>query len=271
MNSYLIKNNNNILGIYIDLNLALDYIYGLVNSNLIQKSSNIVIYEYKINSCIILQEYTIDLNYKISTKSTINYYKSTETIFIKQSNNKYETDSTIVSSQSNSETLSINTEEEERLKKKEKEFINKQNILGQDRINVVHNINLLKEELKKKKEKLNQYDYDLELYNKFKNSKSNNSSFVIPIMFEQKYDIFYILDNQNKLSYENFIEKYRPEKINTQYNELFEENISSETVNSIISEVYSNAVELDLYLATNQSIENNKKSNDVNTTTSSTN
>ena len=63
MNSYLIKNNNNILGIYNNLDLSLDYIYSLINSNLIHKSSNIIIYEYKPNSCIILHEYNIDLNY----------------------------------------------------------------------------------------------------------------------------------------------------------------------------------------------------------------
>ena len=266
MNIYLIKNNNNILGIYIDLDIALDYVYGLINSNLIQKSSNIVIYKYKKNSCIILKEYTIDLNYEISQKKNINYHKS---IFIKQEDNKYESDSLIESSQ----ITSINTIDEEYRIKNEREFINKQNILGQNKINVVHDINLLKEEVKKKEEKLNQYNYDLELYNKFKDTKNKNSSFIIPILFEQKYNIFNILDNQNKLTYDNFMKTYKPEKINTQYIDLFEEDTLSEKEDtlsekedtlsekfekitdksdSIISEVFSNAKDEDLYLATNQ-------------------
>ena len=254
MTCYLIKNNNNIIGIYNDLELSLDYIYGLLNANLIQKSSNIVIYEYKINSCIILQEYNIDLNYEILDKSIINYHKTlSKPIFIKQDDIKYENDSSNISS------ISINnSSEEERRKKEEKDFINKQTILGQDKINVVHNINLLKEELKKKEEKLTQYNYDLELYNKFKDLKNKNSLFVIPFMFEQKYNIFYVLDNNNKLSYDNFMEKYKPNKINTQYDELFEENESNNTVNSTISEIFSNASDTELYMVTNQIMKNNK-------------
>jgi len=262
MNSYLIKNNNNILGIYIDLDVAVDYIYSLINSNLIQKESNIIIYEYKINSCIILHEYNIDLNYNISNKSTINFHKIIDNVFIKPINNvfikpnEYETDSPVLSSSSVHKNTSINTEEEYNRKKKERDFIKTQNILGQEKINVVHNINLLREELKKKEEKMIQYNDDLELYYKFKNLKNKNNLFVIPEMFEQKYDIFYILDNQNKLSYENFIEKYRPEKIKTQYYQIFDDSsdITYETVNSDISEVFSNANDTDLYFATNQII-----------------
>jgi hypothetical protein len=255
MNSYLIKNNNNILGIYINLDLALDYVYSLINSNLIQKSSNIIIYEYKINSCIILHEYNIDLNYNISNKSTINFNKVTNNI-------EYETDSPIMSSSTVYKKTSTDTEEDYNRKKKKRDFIKTQNILGQEKINVVHNINLLKEELKKKEEKKIQYDNDLELYYKFKNIKNKNDLFVIPDMFEQKYDIFYILDNQNKISFENFIEKYRPEKIKTQYSQIFEnssEIISEETVNSEISEVFSNANDTDLYFVTNQIIKENNK------------
>jgi len=252
MNSYLIKNNNNILGIYINLDLALDYVYSLINSNLIQKSSNIIIYEYKINSCIILHEYNIDLNYNISNKSTINFNKVTNDI-------EYETDSPIMSSSSVYKKISTDTEEDYNRKKKKRDFIKTQNILGQEKINVVHNINLLKEELKKKEEKKIQYDNDLELYYKFKNIKNKNDLFVIPDMFEQKYDIFYILDNQNKISFENFIEKYRPERIKTQYSQIFENSseITYETVNSEISEVFSNANDTDLYFITNQIIKEN--------------
>ena len=49
MNSFLIKNNNNIVGVFNDLELSLNYVYSLINSNLIKKTSNVVIYEYKIN------------------------------------------------------------------------------------------------------------------------------------------------------------------------------------------------------------------------------
>lgn len=255
MNIYIIKNNNNILGIYNNLDLGLDFIYSLINCNLIQKTSNIVIYEYKINTSIILHEYKIDLNYIISKQLNINYDKITQNNYINLNNNsEYESDSSIISSQTNTEIDEKNnnensTEEEEKNKKKEREFINKQNILGQDKINVIHNINLLKEELKKNDEKINQYNYDLELYNKFKDLKNKNFNFIIPNMFENKYNIYCLLDSQNKLSYENFIKIYTPDKINTQYDEIFEDSIDS---NSTISEIFYNAKESDLLFATNK-------------------
>ena len=271
MNSYLIKNNNNILGIYNDLDLALNYIYSLLNSNLIQKKSKIIIYEYKINSCIILQEYNVDLNHIITNKSVINYSKSN--IFIKNEN-KYESDSPLNTSISNStitntdsniittnnitestatisddeSTSSINTSEEDRRRKNERDFLENQNKLAQEKIEVIHRINLLKEEKKKDEEKLSQYNYDLELYNKFKEVKNQNASFVIPFMFEEKYNIFNMLDNKNKLTFENFMEKYKPSKMNTQYDELFDEDKSDDS----ISEIFSNANDEALLNATNQ-------------------
>ena len=276
MNIYLIKNNDNVFGIYNDLDLALDYIYSLVNSNLIQKSDNIIIYEYKINSSVILKEYYVDLKYNISNKITINYHNKNENIFIKPNDilNKYETDSLSESSNKKDTkyTSSIDTEEEERIKKNEREFIQKQNILGQEKINVVHNINLLKEKLKNKEETQNQYNYDLKLYYKFKTFKNNDPTFII----EEKYNVFHLLDHNNKLSFDNFMEKYKPIKISTTYDGMFEENnytisdtvnsIISDTVNSTISEVFSNVNDNDLYLATNQ-FNNNEE--EVDTITSS--
>jgi hypothetical protein len=273
MNSYLIKNNNNILGIYNDLDLALNYIYSLLNSNLIQKKSKIIIYEYKINSCIILQEYNVDLNYIITNRSIINYSKSD--VFIKNEN-KYESDSILntsvnkttssinySSSVSDSSTInnsstvnnssvsdsSINTSEEDRQRKNKREYLENQNKLAQEKIDVIHQINLLKEEKKKNDEKLNQYNYDIELYNKFKESKNENASFVIPIMFEEKYNMFSILDNKNNLTFENFIKTFKPSKMNTTYDELFDEDKSSDN----ISEIFSNANDEELLNATNQS------------------
>ncbi len=68
-------------------------------------------------------------------------------------------------------------------------------------------------------------------------------------MFEEKYNIFSILDNKNNLTFENFIEKYKPSKMNTQYDELFDEDKSDDN----ISEIFSNANDEELLNATNQS------------------
>jgi hypothetical protein len=279
MNNYLINYNNKILGIYNNLDLSLEYIYSLINSGLIDKKLNVTILEYKINSCILLNEFTVDLNYNIINKSFINYTKN-NSVFIKNKV-QYESDSSITtsckSSESNESSLtnsiksssSTNTSEEERRKKAEREFIEKQNKLAQDKIDINHQINILKEEQKKNDEKLEQFNYDLELYNKFKNIKNKDNSFNIPFMFENKYDCFQKLDKLNKISLENFTKLYKPEKIETSFNDLFDEPYYI-SENESISEIFSNANDDDLYAATNQIILRESESNDtVNTTTTS--
>lgn len=243
MSSYLIKCNNNILGIYDDLNVALDYVYSLINANLIKKILNVIIYEYKINSCIIYNEYIIDVNYNILNKSMINYNKIIKDFSDNNNTEIYDSESSYVSS-------SIDTEEKYIKKKQEREILQEQNKIAQEKINIVHDINMFKEQLKKREELLNQYNYDLELYNKFKDLKKNNPLFAIPNMFEQKYNIFNFLDNNNNLSYENFIETYKPIKMKTEYDPMFES--LSESNNSSISEIFSNADDNKLFIATNQ-------------------
>ncbi len=67
-------------------------------------------------------------------------------------------------------------------------------------------------------------------------------------MFEEKYNMFNILDNKNNLTFENFIKTFKPSKMNTTYDELFDEDKSSDN----ISEIFSNANDEELLNATNQ-------------------
>ena len=65
------------------------------------------------------------------------------------------------------------------------------------------------------------------------------------------------------------MELYKPEKINTQFNNLFDEP-SDISEHDTISEVFSNADEADLYIATNQiKFRDSQSSYTVNTTTTS--
>jgi len=82
-------------------------------------------------------------------------------------------------------------------------------------------INKLKLDKKKMEEKKTKFDYDLELYKKFKKMKEKDFSFDVPVMFKNMYDLFEKLDNNNDLSFESFIENYVEEKILTQYDDIF--------------------------------------------------
>ena len=142
MNIYIVKINNNLSGIFETLDIALDYVYSLLNSNLINNKNNVLIQTYKMNSCIILEEYTVDLNYTIEKKNKINYNNE-----VNFNIDFYEEDSESVTTNSSTEEetiISLTSSEKRRQKEKIKEILNNQNILGQQKIDTVHKLNLLK-------------------------------------------------------------------------------------------------------------------------------
>ena len=281
MSIFLLKIENNISGIFDNIDLALNHVYSLFNCNLISIKDRVIICNYKINTSIVLFEYTVDLKYNITKRSNINYSNlSSDTL--------YEDDSSISSSfclpnknntlisesiselisESISESLSESLSESEdsfiveQRKKEMKDFMEKQNQLGQERINITHNINMLKINAEREKEKYNIYENDLNLYNKFKNIKLTNNNFIIPILFEEKYNLFKKLDETNNISFDSFNQYYKPEIIKTSYDDLFINNnseISSESTSSYesnISETYSNTSNTNLLVATNNLVKN---------------
>lgn len=68
------------------------------------------------------------------------------------------------------------------------------------------------------------YEADLKLYKLFKNNLKENDSFDIPKLFKNKYKLYKNLDDKNKLDFKYYIEKYKPENLNTSYNGLFMQN-----------------------------------------------
>jgi len=145
MNIYVIKINNILSGVYESLDIALDYVYSLKNSNLINKNNNVLIQYFKINSCIILDEYVIDLSYDIKKVSKINYNKL-DLFDNYEDDSQTDTTNDLSIYQSSSDTISINSSEEERIKKKNKDIIEIQNKLNQNKIDTIHKLNLLKKE-----------------------------------------------------------------------------------------------------------------------------
>jgi len=284
MSVFIVKIKNNISSIYDNIDSALDFIYSLKNCKLINSNEKVFIEKYKLNSCILLENYDVDLNYNISTTKKINYEK-----IICNNNNKDETiknetinleeeQLNLEKKQLNLEEEELNSEEEENNKKLKKEFINKQNILGQTKIEIVHELNLLKEKQKKILEDEITFNVDCELYLKFKNLKENNNKFIIPFMFEDKYKTFEYIESIDKLDFKHFQKYYKPTKIKTTYDSLFEdENLEkSETDDSSrdnsssdnsITETFSNIDNTELFLATNQTVNNNY--NKINSTSDS--
>lgn len=99
-----------------------------------------------------------------------------------------------------------------------------------------YNVNLLKQKKEKIEESKSIYKTDIELFNKFKKIKKETHAFIIPELFQSKFNLMIELEEQNKLTWENFHTFYKKTNIDTSYNKMFEKGeerklleISSET------------------------------------------
>jgi hypothetical protein len=257
MNVYVLNIKNNISGIFENLDLSLDYVYSLLNARLINKEDKIYVQKYKINTCIVLEEFEIDLAFVINKKSKINYSNSKEkTVFEEVYEDSSSTVTSSVEESSDEESSveskqDIRSSEEERIKKNNKEYIVKHNNLGQQKKAVTHDMNLLKFKQQQYENEENIYNSDIILYHKFKLLKSTEPKFSIPFMFEEKYKVFEELDSKNKLSFEHFKNNYRAERVKTQYDHMFDLK-SDESNDDNETEEFVNADTNDLFIATNQ-------------------
>ena len=243
---YILKINNNNIGYYFNYDLARDFLYSCYYANFIKDTDKVVIETFKQNTNIKIHSeniyFTISTNTKLDTNSKLdndlesfsNSSNSTKTSCSFKDNilsedesetdsdqpdtnyisSEFESDSTIASVES---TFSEFMKKRDDNKKKNKLM----NDIGQEKIDVTYHINLLKQEKKKIQEKENEYNYDLELYKKFKELKGTNNNFKVPELFVNKYNIFLKLEDSNELSFDNFIILYQPEVISTDYDSMF--------------------------------------------------
>jgi hypothetical protein len=248
---YILKLNNNNIGYYFNYDEGRDFLYSCYYANFIKDTDNVVIETFKQNTNIKIDSETIYFTVTNNTNNTNN-----NTINNKNNDNDLESFSnsskTTISTDNNifsdieSDTESelnvdyISTESESSIKSKKSvesvestfsEFMKKRednkkktklmNDIGQEKIDITYHINLLKQEKKKIQEKENEYNYDLELYEKFKKLKETNNNFKIPELFITKYNIFSKLEETDQISFDNFIFLYQPEVVSTDYDSMF--------------------------------------------------
>jgi hypothetical protein len=259
---YLIKNNNNIFGIYIDYESCIDYIFSCIQLKFINANDNITIYVYKPNSSIIIKEIKVNINSLIIDKLLYNYNKEliNEEIINDEINkklnknlndifklddktdnfNNFISDSSRIDSDKsssksdNSSDYESDTESDSESSTYKKMIIKKKNDIAQEKINLNHSLNLLKREKEKLENDINTYDTDLELYYKFKSKILIDKQFIIPILFENKFNIFKQLEEQNQISFDNFTLLYNNEVIPSDYDGIFN-NTDNEYENKFIN------------------------------------
>jgi hypothetical protein len=212
MSIYIIKSNDNIVGVFNDLQLTIDYSYSISKALL---TENIIkIYNYKQNSNILLEEIELDTKQDITKNIKRDYYKE-----IKDESEK-------------KESLEESLEEIKKRNKEAKRYLHEQNVIGQELIDIKHKMNILKLEKEKITELQNIFDVDLELYNKLKGLD-------VPDLFKDKYELFQKLETKNILNFDSFVKYYSPNNVSTEYDSLFDssdtEDVSDDKIREILS------------------------------------
>lgn len=175
--------DNNLIGIFDDKDTCKNFLNGLKNNNLLKK----------------LDKYTI----KSFHKNTINqvnelFYDNKKLDFIEKKNIK----------------PIIKKKYTEEIKKKKQELFEKKTEIDIKK----HKLNLQKSKIENSK---NTYKNDIILFKKFKKLISKDEKFEIPEMFKNKFMLFKKLENDNKLSWENFYIEYKHETFDSEYSNLF--------------------------------------------------
>lgn len=220
MSYYLVKYNNNIIGTYDDLKLAKLFINSCYQNKFMMSKATIM--HFTKNSCFFEKE---------EVEQTEEEKKKDEEDKKKETEKKVE------------EKKEIEKKKEEMQKTPEyKEIL-------QSKIDLQHDLNLLKQ----KKERIEQskivYENDVKLYNIFKQSKQDNPEFEIPEIFSKKFIIFTKLTDENRLSWDNFVGEYKHENLYNDYfsvtchEDMYSENLKKENKEEF--EIDSNYVSSD--------------------------
>lgn len=251
MNCFLVKNSDRIIGVYTDLRIVEEEVSLLASQGLIPVE-NIQVFRFRRNMMSIGELCNINLklplgnhssrqnvckqsscssvsNNKVNVNNNFNENKTTlitDNDMVESSSenetsddnfSEYEGDSEHENSQENENNIE---EVEETLEEKEKRE-RKEKRRNERESKMRYNLQLLKKKKEKLEEEKRIYNIDLDLYNKFRKIKQENSNFEIPPMFIKKYETMLILEQENELNFNNFTNVYEQDVTNTKWSKLF--------------------------------------------------
>lgn len=217
--SYLIEYDNKIIGVYNDYKLAEHFILSCLQNNLMNESANILTYD--INSC-----------YKVKTNQVTLFKNNTnkKVVFMNDSpinaNNLNLKSPTLESKslKNNNESITPNNtpvmECTPIMEIPLKNFLDPTFLdLANQKVELQHNINMLKVKKNKMDESKQVFETDLKLFELFKNKIDQEDNFKIPELFIDKFNIMSKLNAENRLDWENFVLEYKT--VEPSYNDYF--------------------------------------------------
>jgi hypothetical protein len=93
--------------------------------------------------------------------------------------------------------------------------------MSKQKIELQHRINMLNMHKKKLMDTKRKFEHDIKLFNMFNEQKQKDSTFVVPELFQKKFDIMSELASTNSLDWENFMNTYTH---NNNYTDYFGSN-----------------------------------------------
>jgi len=142
-------------------------------------------------------------------------------------------------------------------------------IEGEKRL-IQERIKILKQQKEKVEESKNIFEHDLKLFDTFKGKMEEDKDFIIPELFEAKFKIMIELEDEDKLEWEEFIERYDPEFVDNSYTSLFDLQNDALVVEEL-SDIEDDETNLDGYEADKDSYTDSNDENDVNNSDESNN
>jgi len=212
--AYVLYLNNKILGVFDNEKLLKNFINGGIQNEFFNEA-NLKTHIFEMNSCYNTTEKNITIQTpSINNKEVENLKKEKETLekekIIKLLEKK-------------------NIERAIKMKEVEMEKTDEFKKIMQDKIDLNSKINKLKYEKKKLLEAENTFKNDLKLYDTFMKEKEKNPDFIIPELFNLKFDIITRLSNDNQLTFELFKEEHDKLKPKNDYDDVFKVNAYEES------------------------------------------
>lgn len=226
MHSYLIEYDNKIIGVYNDYKLAEHFILSCLQNNLMNESANILTYD--INSCYKVKSNQVTLCKNNTNKKVVfmndtpikatNLNLKSPTLESKTFKNISELitpNNTPVMESTPVMENTLNNTPNNTISYLDPAFLD----LANQKIELQHNINMLKVKKNKIDESKQVFENDLRLFELFNCKYNTEDNFEIPELFLDKFNIMSKLYAENRLDWENFVLEYKT--VEPSYNDYF--------------------------------------------------
>jgi len=191
--NHVLMLNNNVIGVFNSMTQLNNYVDGCVQNNFFTKEM-ICVKTFVVNSC-----FNVDLpvcNLQANNNNKILLLKNVKSSPVRNTQQPVKDDV-----------------------KKSEEYLK----IQQDKAELTHKINMLKNNKKKIENEMSIFNTEVELYKKFKHNLETDKTFSVPELFDIKYKLYSSLDNENKLNFDDYYRKWLEIRPSNNYN-MFDTN-----------------------------------------------